>query len=379
MIEKKTRITMKKVDGCGLTPTIIFKRLKGSHKFLFETNAQHISSGRYSFLGVNPRKTYSGYDSKLHEMVYATDSEYHYDGDLVQLLKQVMPRISNETSYPFTGGAVGYLRFNRNEASIPAVNFHVYDTILLFDHLTEELIGIHTDIDPERTASTIDDLLEQVLNGESAKSETYGINEYEEQYSLKELQATIKNLKREMAQSAAEKVILTRKLSAHFEGNAFSYYREFRKNAPSAYQYYIEFDDHIVIGSAEEPIIQVLENRVVATENTVLPILEKNSVQTIDDKTIGRLSGAYHPVDVLAQALPTQSAVGHPFDEAYFVLERTELDERLLYGGAVGYIGFNGQLNFAHANHSVVIQNSVATKEVAMTIQKDESTFQKGG
>ena len=57
--QKNLRVTTRKIEGDSLTPILIFRRLKGNHKFLLESSSQAGGSGRYSFIGLNPRKSLS--------------------------------------------------------------------------------------------------------------------------------------------------------------------------------------------------------------------------------------------------------------------------------------------------------------------------------
>ena len=55
---------MKKIDGDSLTPILIFRRMQGKQKFLLESSSKHEGSGRYSFMGMNPLKSYRGSDEQ---------------------------------------------------------------------------------------------------------------------------------------------------------------------------------------------------------------------------------------------------------------------------------------------------------------------------
>ena len=107
-----SRTKMKTINGDSLTPILIFRRLQGTHKFLLESSAQHEGAGRYSFIGANPRKTYKGVGDEIEEYSYKTGKTYTHKGDLFVLLKRLMPRISNTTEFPFSGGAIGYIGSN---------------------------------------------------------------------------------------------------------------------------------------------------------------------------------------------------------------------------------------------------------------------------
>ena len=168
------RTTMKKINGDSLTPILIFRRMQGQRKFLLESSSKHEGSGRYSFLGMDPLKSYSGRDGKLEEYVYATGKKYVHEGDLFVLLKRLMPRISDDIDFPFTGGAVGYVGYGAGSDSVdafdddmgfPDVNFNIYETIIIFDHVLNEVTLLHTEINPEQSAPDLDALAESMLSG----------------------------------------------------------------------------------------------------------------------------------------------------------------------------------------------------------------------
>lgn len=113
--------------------------------------------GRFSFIGANPRKTYKGQGDGIQEYSHKTGKTYTHKGDLFVLLKRLMPRISNTTLFPFSGGAVGYVGHGATSifteqanVELPVVHFHVYETVIVFDHVTDEVTLIHTNIDAEK-------------------------------------------------------------------------------------------------------------------------------------------------------------------------------------------------------------------------------------
>ncbi len=369
MIKHTLRTTVKKVNGDCLTPVLIFNRLKGSHKFLLESSIKHETTGRYSFIGVNPRKTYTGAGTTLIEYVHANSKTYSYEGDLVHLMKQVMPRISNDTEYPFTGGAIGYIRFNRAQANIPAVQFHVYDTIVIYDHVKDELTVIHTDIDAEKSRCNIDDIIEQIVNGSSQQVKPCRLGAFKEQTSLTDLEKQVQLAQEEMQKSDVQQVVLSRKQIADFEGDAFALYRELRVKIPSPFMYYIEFNDHTVIGASPESIVQVHDGELHATTATNLEeVCVKGSIQKDGNQISASLLPTLHAIDALTHLLPADSVTGVPHEQAKQIIAKAETAERDLFGGAIGYIGFNGQLDFTLASHTVLVQQNEAMMEIGTTI-----------
>lgn len=158
MQSTSSRTKMKTINADSLTPILIFRRLKGNLKFLLESSAQHEGAGRYSFIGANPRKTYKGFGDEIQEFSYKTGNTYTHKGDMFVLLKRLMPRISNTIQFPFSGGAVGYvghdastiLSTDQDKVQLPDVHLHVYETIIVFDHVTDEVTLIYTNIDAEK-------------------------------------------------------------------------------------------------------------------------------------------------------------------------------------------------------------------------------------
>ncbi|WP_252898065.1 hypothetical protein [Lysinibacillus sphaericus] len=164
-----SRTKMKTINGDSLTPILIFRRLQGKHKFLLESSAQHEGAGRFSFIGANPRKTYKGMGQEIQEYSYQTGKTSVHKGELFALLKRLMPRISNTTDFPFSGGAIGNIghgatsMLRTDGKDLPEAHFHVYETIIILDHVTDEVTLIHTNIDVEKQEPDLEKLAQQIL------------------------------------------------------------------------------------------------------------------------------------------------------------------------------------------------------------------------
>ena len=372
MIKHKLRTTVQKINGDCLTPVLIFNRLQGKRKFLLESSEKHDTTGRYSFIGANPRKTYTGSNTTLTEHAHLTGKSYSYEGDLVKLMKQVMPRVSNNTEYPFTGGAIGYIRFNREQGVIPAVNFHVYDTVVIYDHVTDDVTVIHTNIDAEMKEPDMDGIIAQIVDGKEAQPHDYVLGHFTEQTTRDEFAGQVKQAQQLIAAGEAQELVLSRKQLADFSGDAFSLYRDLRVKLPSPYMYYIEFDDHTVIGTSPESIISVHDN--VLKTHTVTKVEDvciKDSIKQMDGFVSGELSPALHPIDALTHLLPADTVTGRPKQAAEAAIRKIETEQRGLYGGAIGYIGFNGQIDFALASRTLLIKDGKAVTEVGTAITKE--------
>lgn len=407
-----SRTKMKTINGDSLTPILIFRRLQGTHKFLLESSAQHEGAGRYSFIGANPRKTYKGVGDEIEEYSYKTGKTYTHKGDLFVLLKRLMPRISNTTEFPFSGGAIGYIGSNATNIvlshqemlELPDAHFHVYETIVVFDHLTDEVTCIHTNIDAEKKAPNLEELAQQLLTGNEGEDTTWSYDGLKT-LSDKELETTVTSLTETLSEEHA-RVVLSKRFIANIQGDAFALYRQLRKKNPAPYMYFVTFDDHIVMGTSPESLIRVQGEHVIATpaegscargatnvedlenerklyENVevrkshaslVLAVQQKlatvcfpNSIQVIETMKIGRSKQAMymtsrlegqrlpmlHAVDVLAAMIPTFTSINIPEEQTR---EKTTQTAGV-FGGAIGFIGFNGHLDFSLTCQSIVVEN----------------------
>lgn len=320
-LKQRFRTSMKKVNGDLLTPISIFKRLQGERKFLLESSTKYEGDGRYSFIGVNPRKTYSGSGTRLEDHTHATNKHYQYEGELVSLLKQVMPRISSHTEFPFTGGGIGYINALVNTE--PTLQFHVYDTLIIFDHLTDEIAVFHTNIDAEDVVSNIDSLIDELFAATT-------LNEAD--YTLHSLDKTANN-----------------RYTAQFSGDAFSLYRKLRIEHASAYMYYVEFDGCTVLGTSPASFIQIQDGALSTTKEqaAIEQFCQTDSVQNLAHTQSGTLSPTFHAMDVVKELQPAE--------------------------GLIGYIGFNGQVDFTTPSNTITVIGNEAMIQTTQT--EDELLF----
>ncbi|WP_342513774.1 chorismate-binding protein [Sporosarcina sp. FSL K6-1522] len=416
------RTTMKKVNGDSLTPILIFRRMQGERKFLLESSSKHDGSGRYSFMGMDPVKSYSGRDGKIEEHVYATGKKYSHEGDLFVLLKRLMPQITDDIDFPFSGGAVGYVGYGaarKGESTIeeqlgfPDVNFNIYETIVVFDHVLNEVTLLHTEINEVRSVPDLDALAENMLSGPEKEDTTFEISDYTSSVTQQQFEALVREAKGHIEAGEVEQVVLSRRLVADFKGDPFSLYRKLRKRNPSPYMYYMEFDDHVVVGTSPESLVRVSDRKVmtnpiagtrrrgkdkaedVALEKELradpkelaehdmlvelgqrdleivcvpdsvnvtsyMEVVRYEHVMHIVSEVEGTLSPVLHPLDALSTCLPAGTVTGTPKTRAMELIDELEKMDRGIYGGAIGYIGYNGNMDFALTIRTMIIRDGKA-------------------
>ncbi|WP_234447561.1 anthranilate synthase component I family protein [Viridibacillus soli] len=432
-IEKLSyRTTIKKLTGDTITPIDIFNRLKGKRKFLLESSAKLEESGRYSFIGANPLKSYSGSGQTLIEQQYTTGKRYEYTGDLLTQLKRLMPRITEQSAFPFTGGAVGYIGYGAakidslllDELELPDVNFQIYETIIIFDHIEDEITIMHTAVNAELERPDLEAIAATITAENEMMAEDFHFSDFQSNVTKAQFENQVEKALQQIHAGEIEQVVLSRKLVTGFTGNPFLIYRRLREQNPSPYMYYMEFDHHIVIGASPESVVSVTEGIVKANliagtihrgqtieEDEILEatlikdpkeIAEHNMLleearQELNRVSVpatvkvkkylqvahfehvmhlmsnieGELLPVLHALDVLATTFPTGTVTGKPKQKAMSIIDELETTHRSTYGGAIGYIGFNGNIDFAITIRSMLLINDKAYIQARAGIVKD--------
>jgi len=233
-------------------------------------------------------------------------------------------------------------------------------------------------------------------------------------------------------------VVLAQRLAIELDVPAFDVYRALRTVNPSPYMYYLRLDDWEVVGASPEilsglkgdiatvrPIAgtrprggseredlaleeELLGDEKELAEHVMLVDLGRNdlgrvseggSVKVTEFKTIERYSHVMHIVsnvegrlkngkdcfDVLRATFPAGTLSGAPKIRAMEIIDELEPTRRGLYGGAVGYFGFNGNMDTAIAIRTLAVNKGRAYLGIGAGIVADsdperewEETMNKG-
>lgn len=205
-------------------------------------------------------------------------------------------------------------------------------------------------------------------------------------------------------------VVLSQRLEHDFSGEPINLYRALRTMNPSPYMYFLDMGDHHVVGSSPEilarledgemtvrPIagtrrrgknteqdklleIDLLNDPKEIAEHLMLIDLGRNdvgrvakvgSVKLTEKMIVERFSHVMHitsnvtgelrddldAMDVLKAAHPAGTLSGAPKIRAMEIIDELEPIKRGIYGGAIGYISWNGNMDTAIAIRTAVIKN----------------------
>lgn len=410
---------MRKMDGDSLTPIMVFNRLKGSRKCLLESSMKTSNTGRYSFIGADPSIGYIGHQHQLTVTDFQTGSETVYAGKPLDLLKKLMPNYgATQDDFPFTGGALGYIGYDAIQAyepikaptqdslDMPDIHLQVYETIIVFDHVKNDVTILSYE-------NKLDEIEQQLAIPEKANpASDHPSLQFHSKTSDAFFRTQVEQAKDHIRKGDVFQLVLSQRLSASYTGDAFMLYRKLRKQNPSPYQFFIDFDGYTIVGASPESLLtiratQMVTNPIAGTrkrgktevednqlaeelmrdekeqaEHKMLVDLSRNDVGRVAQigtvevpkymviekyqhvmhlvsEVTGQLNPQMHPIDALVSCLPAGTVSGAPKVRAMQLIQEFEEERRGVYGGAIGYIGFNGNLDVALAIRTFVVKDDM--------------------
>ena len=415
-----------------LTPIGIFYSLEGKNKFLLESALGSSESSRYSFVGADPYMTVRSSGEDLE--VVKGDTTERIRGKVLDYVREYMEAsyISEEISFPFTGGAVGYVGYdiirqyeglpdvNADEMKLPEACLMFFKSFICYDrykHMLSVIYNVFPDEDKDYKSIVceIKALNEKVRNNVTIHklAESSGKEEIQSNFSQEEFYAAVNKAKEYIVEGDAFQVVLSQRLRADTESEPFDIYRRLRSRNPSPYLFYIDFEDFQIIGSSPESLVSVHGDKVTTNpiagtkprgrnekedkalrdeliadekeraEHVMLVDLGRNDVGRISkfgtvtverfmevdfyshvmhmvSKVSGRLKEGITCFDALTSCFPAGTLSGAPKVRAMEIIDELENVKRGIYGGAVGYFSYNGNMDTCIAIRTIVYKNKKA-------------------
>ncbi len=448
------------------TPIGAFLRLDdGGPAYLLESVEGGERLGRYSFLGVGPRRLLEVRDGvarvqtrPVTEPVYSADLPIEtLDGaDPLAAIRAFVPRrrVQPTEGMPrFTGGAVGALAYDavsafeptvplpeRDPVGVPTAAFIETDLVLVFDHLTHTLSAIaslHTET-PDLEAryriaeAAIFEALDRTARPSAAEmagarsrpaetGEAALGQAIETSLGRDEYIHAVEVAKDAIAAGEAIQVVLARRQSfglpidpaTGVQLDGIGLYRALRRVNPSPYLFFTRTPTFEVVGASPELLLQVEGDRLTThpiagtrprgadaredallseelqadpkerAEHVMLVDLGRNdlgrvarpgTVSVSKYMEVERYSHVLHLVshvearlkpdldalDALRSVFPAGTLSGAPKVRAMQLIAAAEGERRGLYGGAVGYLGYDGNLDTAITIRSAVLKDGQA-------------------
>ncbi len=226
-----------------------------------------------------------------------------------------------------------------------------------------------------------------------------------------DFKAAVKRAQQYILDGDIMQVVLSQRMSQKFTAPPLSLYRALRSLNPSPYMFYYDMSDHHVVGASPEILVRlddgVVTSRPIAGtrprgktreqdlaladelladpkeraehvqlmdlgRNDVGRVAQVGTVKVTDNMMIERYSHVMHivsnvegklkpgldAIDVLKATFPAGTVSGAPKVRAMEIIDELEPSKRGIYAGAVGYLGFNGDMDVAIAIRTGVIKDN---------------------
>ncbi len=247
---------------------------------------------------------------------------------------------------------------------------------------------------------------------EIPESPVSGAQQAVSEFGEEAFKAAVEKAKRYIFDGDIMQVVLSQRMSQPYAASPLALYRALRTLNPSPYMFYYDMGDHHVVGASPEILVQLEadtvtvrpiagtrprgksreEDEALATDllndpkelaehlmlmdlgrNDVGRVAETGSVQVSEKMVIERYSHVMHIVsnvegrrkpdvtalDVLRATFPAGTLSGAPKVRAMEIIDELEPTKRGIYGGAVGYLGYNGDMDLAIAIRTAVIKDGM--------------------
>ena len=318
---------------------------------------------------------------------------------------------------------------HNTEHSIPQVRYSYYKYIIAINHFNNELQLIENLVDGQESSISI---VESLIQGQVANASSFStVNGETSNLSDDEYMDLVELGKKHCYWGDVFQIVLSRQFSQEFEGDVFNAYRALRSVNPSPYLFYFDYTDYQILGSSPEAQIKVDNKRAIINpiagtfkrtgndeedkklaeelakdekenaEHVMLVDLARNDlsihgtdVRVDNYREIQYYSHVLHMVstvsaemrkpddvvNIMMSTFPAGTLSGAPKYKAMQLIDKYENQNRGYYGGAIGYIGFDGTLNHAIMIRTILSKNKKLYYQAGagvVSVSKKESELQE--
>jgi anthranilate synthase component I len=329
-------------------------------------------------------------------------------------------------SAQFAQGLFGYFTFdavqffetiefkNGDDATtkIPMARYRMYQYVIAINHYKDELLllenkisGLNSEVEVVSSLINSKDVPVYPFQTTSVETSNMTDNNYVEM-----VERGISSCYR----GDVFQIVLSRRFEQSFVGDEFNVYRALRNINPSPYLFFFDYGDYKLIGSSPEAQLIIRNGKAVVhpiagtfrrtgddivdqqkadelvddpkenAEHVMLVDLARNDLSTVCSnvhvnrykqvqyyshvihlvsEVTGDVASGSNPFEVLFKTFPAGTLSGAPKYKAMQLIDKYEPTPRSFYGGAIGFVGFNGS-----CNHAIMIR-TLLSKDNKLILQ----------
>ncbi len=323
----------------------------------------------------------------------------------------------------------------KDDIGLPDCDLFLYDELIAFDHLSGKIIIIENILKDtpvsieeqyEKAVERANAVYLRTFDSCTVIRDNPPAREYNvtSNVTQEEFEENVRKAKEHIINGDIFQIVLSQRFEIDNPPDSFSVYRMLRATNPSPYLFYFRNPDYCIAGASPEMLVNV-DDSVITTkpiagtmprgrndeedrsfekqlladekeraEHTMLVDLGRNDIGKVSEygtvkvddfmhieryskvmHIVSDVSGKLHrdknAIDALLSVLPAGTLSGAPKVRAMELIDEFEKTKRCLYGGTVGYLGFDGNIDTCIAIRTVLFRNSKAYIQAGAGIVAD--------
>ena len=296
--------------------------------------------------------------------------------------------------------------------AIPPLRYRLYQYVIAVNHFKDELFicenrinAVESDVNVVESLIRSKDVPVYPFHADGEESTNMSDDDYKEM---------VKKGIASCHRGDVFQIVLSRRFQQKFRGDEFNVYRALRSVNPSPYLFFFDYGDYKLMGSSPEAQLLIQKGKAVVhpiagtfkrtgddeadklaterllkdakenAEHVMLVDLARNDLSRLCDEVqvahyrqvqyfshvihlvsevTGKVREGSNPFELLAKTFPAGTLSGAPKFKAMELIDAYEPTARGYYGGAIGFMGFDGS-----CNHAIMIRTFLS-KDNTLTYQ----------
>lgn len=320
-------------------------------------------------------------------------------------------------------------RSSKLEAKIPLIRYRLYQYIIAFNHYKDELFILENNI--KGIGSDLSSLESLIRSKDIPVYPFRASGDEKVNMSDADFLEMVKKGIASCHRGDVFQIVLSRRFQQAFTGDEFNVYRALRSINPSPYLFFFDYGDYKLMGSSPEAQLIIRNGKAIVhpiagtfrrtgndeqdhlaaellmgdkkenAEHVMLVDLARNDLSRVCDdvkvsnykeiqyyshvihlvsEVTGKVKEGTNPFELLAKTFPAGTLSGAPKFKAMELISSYEPTNRSYYGGAIGFVGFDGSCNHAIMIRTFLSKNNTLTYQAGAGIvaaSKPESELQE--
>lgn len=411
----KVKSISQKILADTVTPVSIYLKVRDhfTSSILLESSDYHGSENSLSYICCDAISDFKVCDGQIRVVLPGRSHLENPSGNVIEGFKEYLEAFDSEPlDIPFVHcGFFGYTTYQaarhfdsvnlRNiTQEIPEMHYRLFRFVIVLDHFKNECHLIQNLFQEDQ--NRLDEIKRLITQQNFPIFPFSKVGKSSTNLSDAQFREMVEKGIKHCHLGDVFQIVLSRRFSHAFAGDEFEIYRRLRSLNPSPYAFYFDMGNFKLFGSSPEAQIVIKDGKaaihpiagtfkrtgddsadaIVAqklltdekenSEHVMLVDLARNDLSkfceqvTVDkfkevqyfshvihltSRVTGEILPEYHGLDIFLSTFPAGTLSGAPKIRAMQLIDEIESDARGFYGGALGFVGFDG-----NTNHAIMIR-----------------------